>query len=170
MDEVLSASPAGVKRLQLVNERRPARPSRDDDFILRDAPTRPLIKPGFYEARSSHVRRARFWSRHYLEILFTVFDGHVADAGAVLATGIPAYYTLSADGRSAPGPGSELARLLQLFRANQPLGADAGIRLGDLKAKLWRVEIATVMTDKNGRPIADACRYSKVLHVVERLA
>jgi hypothetical protein len=152
----------------VVTPLRPARPSRDDDFVLRDAPDRPVIKPGCYEARSSHVRRAHFWSRHYLEVLFTVFEGSAVN-GAVLATGVPAYFTLSSDGRAVPGPGSELARLLQLFRGTHHALTD-GVRLGDLKAKLWMVEIGTVTTDKNGRPLAEASRYSKVLHVVERIA
>jgi hypothetical protein len=146
---------------------RPRSRAADDDFFVIVAPPRPRIAEGKYEAKSVSVTRKeqRLWDRVYLEMLFTVFDGPATD-GVVLATGLQGFLSLG-NGKSTPGPSSKIARLVQLFDPNAKL---TEVRSSDLKNKLWKVEVVTVTTDRNGKLLPEANQYSKVADILERLS
>lgn len=126
------------------------------------AASRPLIKPGIYEAISTSVRRKRMRARGYVQIHFTIFKGAFTD-GDVLAVDVPAFYNVPDEGI---GPGSRLARLYQIFdRSRRP-----GLRASDLENKVWKVEVVTITIDSMERPLPRENQYSKVNEVLERLA
>src|SRR5262249_17814940 len=143
--------------------RAPSNESEDFEVVL--APPRPLLPPGIYTAKSTAVHRDHLWSfdRYSLRLTFTVFADPYED-GAVLATGIDAFYSLG-DGKRPSGPSSRIARLFALL---DPSGAINIRSASVLKDKLWRVQIGTVEKDRRGNRLPEALRYSKV-DVLERL-
>jgi hypothetical protein len=150
---------------QRPNRPRPTPSNDSEDFEIVLAPPRPLIPPGIYTAKSTAAYKDHLWTfdRYSLRLTFTVFAEPYED-GVVLTTGIEAFYSLG-DGKRPPGPSSRIARLFALL---DPSGATRSRSASMLKNKLWRVQIATVETDRRGNRLPEALRYSKV-DVLERI-
>jgi hypothetical protein len=145
--------------------RSPQRPrAADDDFLLVTAPSRPLIKPRCYDAKSTAVVKNKMYDRHFLRIAFTIFEGDATD-GVIIATGVDGFFPMGDDSRR-PGPSSKIVRLMQLLDPNGPI---AGVRASDLTNKLWRVRVETVDKDRKGNALHPANHYSKVADVLERV-
>jgi hypothetical protein len=156
--------------IPLVSEPEPsARRGEAPDFIrLARAPV-PRLQAGYYEARSTSLRRARTYQRPYIEAWFDIFDGPAVN-GQILAR-LPCYFRLPDNGRLAPS--SKLFRWIQLL--GSPIRRDR-IPLRSLLFKLWRVEVGDVTTgadagpDGQHRALHERQRYSVVRVVIERLA
>ncbi len=124
---------------------------------------RPLIPEGEYLAISRTAQPINIFGGRRLQIEFEVHEGPYA------RTLIPCWMPLPPRGKR-PSRSSNVYRLHQILKQGQALKRGERISVEAFIGKMWLVEVVTVTQDHHKRPLADELKYSKVAHVLERLA
>jgi hypothetical protein len=106
-------------------------------------------------------------------IRFDIFDQNPLDGEAHIVAQLPWYATIPDGRRPTISATSKLARLLDLLGPGDPrrlARRSDRVPLGALRHRLWRVEIADVVADRDQHPLHPVQRYSIVRAVLEHVA
>jgi len=126
-------------------------------------PPLPRIPEGEYVAISRSADVINVFARRVLEMEWEI------EGGPYARTRLRGWMPIPAKGKR-PSRSSHIYRLHQLVHQDRPLKRGERISLSAFVGKMFRVVVVTVMSDHHKRPLAEGLKYSRVSHVVEKVA